>query len=177
MIKTAGALGLGLMVSASSLFAQEAAQDGGGARPARGERGARGGGDQPRPEMVEMTVTGTVVKEEQAGRDGQARTVFSLVDAERGKVVLGAGGGMRPRQGQGQGEATAVAPVKLDEFVGKRVTATGKGFQMTRGEEKTTRLMQITRIGEVVEAAPAPAPAAEEAVEAAAETAVEAAAE
>ena len=133
------------------------AEDQGGAK-------AQPGSDQPKPgwkmpPLIEMTVTGKVSKEEHQGKDGTSHPQYVITDAKGNKVSLSSG----ERKHHGKGEAAETAPqpatVKLEDYVGKDVTVTGKGFESTKGETKPTRIVEITKIEAVAAPAAPEAPA------------------
>lgn len=108
----------------------------------RAEDGAaKAKGDHPRPELKDMTVSGKVTKEERAGKDGKTMSHFVLTTADGGKVVL------NTRRHAKEGEEKAATPeIKLDEYVGKDVTVTGKGFERERDGKKFTVIVKIDKV-------------------------------
>lgn len=96
-----------------------------------------GQGSGEKPAAVEMTLTGKISQD--AAKTGPAK--FILTDKDGKKVKL-------PKS----------ETIKLDDFVGKDVTVTGKGFETERAGKKTIKLTEITKIDLVAPPAP-PAPA------------------
>ena len=107
-----------------------------------------------RPALVDMTVTGKISKDEQAGAGGAARVRYVLTDAQGNKVMLSSGGRRGPAAG-GDAKVPAPAAVDLAQYVGKDVTVVGKGFTSDRNGVKMTRMVEITKV-EAAGAAPAP---------------------
>lgn len=130
----AGVVGLGVALGMYSALAQDTAP----ATPAPAPKA-----DVKRPDLTDMTVTGKITMEEKDGRDGKKRPVYTLTDAAGAKVMLSTGG-------RGKPGAEAPVTVKLEDYVGKDVTVTGKGFTMDRNGVKTTHITQITKIEAVV---------------------------
>lgn len=131
----------------SPVLGTQAQEAGGGAKPK---------GEHKQPALTDMTVSGTVSKEDRTNPNGKTFSHYVLTEASGAKVML-PGGEPHARPG-----ATAPATTfKLEEFVGKDVTITGKGFTMEREGKKITRLAEITKIDVTVPAAaPAATPAA-----------------
>lgn len=100
------------------------------------------------PEVTEMTLVGKVTKDERQSQDGKTVALYSLVDAQGAKTML-------PRKLHKQGAEDASPAVNLEEYVGKDVTVTGKGFQIQKGDMTLTRIVEIIKIE--VKAAEAPA--------------------
>jgi len=103
-----------------------------------------GQGSGEKPAAVEMTLTGKISQDaaktgQDAAKTGPAK--FILTDKDGKKVKL-------PKS----------ETIKLDDFVGKDVTVTGKGFETERAGKKTIKLTEITKIDLVAPPAP-PAPA------------------
>jgi hypothetical protein len=128
-----------------SVLAQQGG-DAGGQAPVKKVKAARA-------EATVMTVAGKITVDTAAvSHKGKAITRYVLTDASGNKVQL-------PRM-KASGDAPAI---KLEDYVDKDVTITGKGFSTERNGVKMTRLVEITKI-EAVVAAPAAAPAAPAAV-------------
>lgn len=131
------------------------AQQGGDAAPVDTKSHKNKVGHEAKPgvraEATVMTVTGKITVDAapapHQGKEGKAAvTRYVLTDASGNKVKL-------PR-GKASGDAAAV---KLEDYVDKDVTITGKGFSSERGGVKVTRLVEITKIDVVVAAPAAPA--------------------
>ena len=126
-----------VVVSPAMVRAQDAAApagDAGAGKPAH-EHG------KGMPELKAMTVTGKIAKEDMPGRDGKASPHFVLTDASGAKIVLHSG-----THGKA-GEAAAPVPaVNLDEYVGKNVTVTGKGFEREHDGKKMTMMVKIEKV-------------------------------
>lgn len=131
----AGVVGLGVALGMYSALGEDAAP---AAAPAPAPKS-----DVKRPPLTDMTVTGKISKEEVTGRDGQKRAMYTLTDAAGAKVMLSTGGRGKPAADAPAPEAGAV---KLEDYVGKDVTVTGKGFTMERNGAKMTHIVQITKI-------------------------------
>jgi hypothetical protein len=128
------------------------AQDEGGAKP-KHDKGPRK--DIAKPPLVEMALTGKISKEERPGREGKSYVRYMLTDAQGQKAVLPG-----PKKAK-EGEAAAPAVVNLEEYVGKDVTVTGKGFKTEKIGVTSVRIVEIIKVELVVPpAAPAAAPAA-----------------
>ena len=98
-------------------------------------------GEHPRPELKDMTVAGKVAKEDMPGKDGKTSPHFILTTADGAKVMLST------RHHAKEGEAAPATPeVKLDDYVGKDVTVTGKGFERDRDGKKFTVIVKIEKI-------------------------------
>jgi hypothetical protein len=111
--------------------------------------------ERERPALTEMTVTGTISKEEMKGRQGRTMTHYVLTDAAGSKIFLP----MERRHRGGEG-AEQPAQVNLEEYVGKNVTIVGKGFTTEREGKKFTRIVEISKIEAAAAAPAAPAPEA-----------------
>ena len=84
-------------------------------------------------ELKEMTVTGTISKEEHKGHDGKTVEGFVLTDKDGTKVRL-------------HSEAGADAAVDPAKFVGDSVTVVGQGREFTGAKGKMCVIMKITSI-------------------------------
>ena len=107
--------------------------------------GGKAGGQPQRPDLVDMTFTGTITKDEMTGKEGQTMFRYILKDALGNTVMLGGKDGVQrgAKRAGVKGEA-----VNLDDYVNKEVTVTGKGFAVTQKNGGTlTRMAVITRIG------------------------------
>ena len=94
-------------------------------------------------ELVDITVTGKIAKEEKAGKKG-VEVKLTLTDQEGNKYLL-------PK-------ASKKSTVKAEDFVDKVVTVTGKGMKGPKGSV-------IKEIANIVEAAAAAVPAPEKKAE------------
>ena len=101
-------------------------------------------GDHQRPALVDMTVTGKLTKDEKPGKDGKPSAHYVVTDAQG--AVTRVGGHSHAKEG-------AAPAVNLEEYVGKDVTVTGKGYSTEREGKKVSAIVEITK----VEAAAAPA--------------------
>ena len=127
-----------LAVATSAALAEKPATKAGGTKDAKAQKA--------KPDQ-DLTLTGTISKVEKANKKGEKVMVFVLTDEAGVEASL-------PKEG--------LAGVKMEDFVGVKVTLVGKGM---KHEGKTgTKIMvhKITSIDKVADAAAAPeaAPAA-----------------
>jgi len=88
-------------------------------------------------ELKEMTVVGTITKEEKTGKTGKAMTVYTLTDKDGAKVMLHAG-------------KKADSAANPADFVGQNVTVVGQGEEKTSAKGKKMVLIEkITSIKKV----------------------------
>ena len=130
-------------VLALSIFCARADDVAPGAAPAKTEPKAVVP-PAPKPEMKEMTLTGTIIKQEIKGKKDQVVVAYSLTTGEGVTIKL----------------PTAKSSLKSEDFVGSKVKLTGMGTEKEGHDgKKVTSIQKITNIVKAVEAAPA-APAA-----------------
>ncbi len=98
-----------------------------------------------KPALEDMTVSGTVTKEEKENKKGEAMALYSLTDAE-GNVIRLPGGA-----GPGRGKKKDAPAVNLEEYVNSAVTITGKGMSVERKGKTTTRIVRITNVEKATE--------------------------
>ena len=137
------------------LCGQILAQDNGGGK--HKQTGERHKSDVQKPEVIDMTVSGKITKEDRAGNKGQTITQYVLTDAQGNKVMLPSGT-MR-KHSKGDAGAAQPAAFTLSDYVDKDVTITGKGYQSTKNDVKVTRIVEIVKIEAAAPAAGAAAPA------------------
>ena len=100
-------------------------------------------GDHQQHALVDMTVTGKLAKDEKPGKDGKPSVHYTVTDAQGAVTRVG---GHHAKEG-------AAPAVNLEEYVGKDVTVTGKGYTTEREGKKVSAIVEVTK----VEAAAAPA--------------------
>ena len=101
------------------------------------EKAAAGTAAGAKAELKELTVVGTITKEEKTAKSGKAMTVYTLTDKDGVKVVLHAG-------------KKADAASDPAGFVGQNVTVVGQGEEQTSAKgKKTIRIEKITSIKKV----------------------------
>src|ERR1035437_459457 len=108
--------------------------------------------EKDKPALTDMTVTGTVTKEEKQSKKGKTFVHYVLTDST-GNTVMLPGAGKHGGRHEGT-ESVQSTPVNLEEYVNKDVTIVGKGRQIEREGKTITRLVEITKI-DVVTANPA----------------------
>ncbi len=149
----AGVVGIGVALGVYSALAQDRVPSTVPPPPPSGERPK---GDWKKPDMVDLTLTGKIIKGEKEGRGGAMEAFYSLSETTGGTIVLPAIPRHSPSRGETPG-AVVPAPeapaINYEDFVGKDVIVTGKGYTGERGGIKSTHLEQVMKI-EVV-AAPA----------------------
>lgn len=105
----------------------------------------------PKPEMKELTVTGTLAKQESKNKKGEAVVSYVLTTEDGATVKL-----PTPRK-SGKDAAGAV---DLEQYVGVKVKVSGMGYEKEgKGGKKSIALSKINNVEKVADAAPAAAPA------------------
>ena len=108
----------------------------------------------PKPEMKELTLTGTVQKVEHKKKDGTVFTAFKLVTVDGIDVMLS----------KNPAAKNGAPAIDLESLVGSNVKIVGMGFEMDHNGKKMYHLNSITsaeKVGmPVAPAAATPAPAA-----------------
>ena len=98
---------------------------------------AAGAAAGAKAEMKEITVAGTITKEDKTDKAGKAMTIFILTDKDGTKVMLHAA----------KGADAATDPAG---FVGQNVTVVGQGEEKTSPKgKKMIRIAKITSIKKV----------------------------
>lgn len=103
----------------------------------------------PRPQMKEITITGTISQKEMKNKKGETLVVFVMKSDDGATVRL-------PRP-PAKADNSAF---KLEDYVGGTVKVTGMGFEREHNGKKMIGLQKITSIDKVATAAPVAAPAA-----------------
>jgi hypothetical protein len=104
--------------------------------------------EKPKHELNDMSVTGTVAKEETARttKEGEKVPVYVLTDEAGTKITL-------TKAAVERGKQAGAAAIDLETFVGKKVTVKGQGYETVKktekGEEKKVKLDKIVSIEEV----------------------------
>jgi hypothetical protein len=104
--------------------------------------------DQPKPELKELTLTGTIQKIECKKKDGTVENVLKLVTTDGAEVML-------PKTVKGK---DGVPAVNLEELAGSNVRVVGMGYEQEKGGKRRCQLKEIKTV-EKVGAPVAPAPA------------------
>ena len=98
---------------------------------------AAGAAAGAKAELKEITVVGTITKEDKTDKAGKAMTVYTLTDKDGVKVMLHAG-------------KNADAATDPSGFVGQNVTVVGQGEEKTSAKgKKMIRIAKITSIKKV----------------------------
>jgi hypothetical protein len=101
--------------------------------------------DTPKPEPKEMSLTGTITKEETARttKEGEKVPMYVLTDGAGNKTKL-------TKAAIDKGRQAGAAAIDLETFVNKKVTVKGQGHETVKktekGEEKKVVLEKITSI-------------------------------
>ena len=128
-------------VVALSIFCARADEAAPGGAPAKKEHKASAPA-APKAELKDMTVTGTISKQESKGKKDQVVVNYSLTTEDGTVIKLPA----------------AKSTLKIEDFVGSKVKLTGVGAEKDgRDGKKVTYIQKITNIEKAPEAAPAAA--------------------
>lgn len=123
-----------------------------GDAPAKPKHERKAAADAPKPELKEMTVSGTISKQESKNKAGEAVTTLILTSDDGSTIRL------PPSRKAGKDAAGAI---NLEEYVGVKVKLTGMGYEKdTKGGKKMIALSKITNVEKIADQAPAAAPAA-----------------
>jgi len=100
-----------------------------------------------KPELKEMTLSGTISQKDVTNKKGEVKPMFVLTSEDGATVNL-------PAKAKGKDGAA----IKLADYVGAKVTIVGMGYERERKGKKTVGLVKITSIEKSGDA-PAAAPA------------------
>jgi hypothetical protein len=100
-----------------------------------------------KPELKEMTLTGTISQKEITNKKGEAKTMFILTSEDGTIVNLTV-----------KAKGKDGAAIQMADFVGAKAKVVGMGYEKERKGKKTVGLAKITSIEKVADA-PAAAPA------------------